>query len=116
MFTAGPVSASKDHPAKDLVEHVGKVLKKGLGGWEWDGVGLAIGVGGDGHEEEWDEICAEAGLEFVSVGGKGDTGRNEFGGMLRGLLLQGVSTDSRCRKDRSCACKRSTRSKRLVTT
>ncbi|RFN45817.1 hypothetical protein FIE12Z_9897 [Fusarium flagelliforme] len=79
VFTAGPVSASKDHPAKDLVEHVGKVLKKGLGGWEWDGVGLAIGVGGDGHEEEWDEICAEAGLEFVSVGGKGDTGRNEFG-------------------------------------
>ncbi|KAI1059279.1 hypothetical protein LB507_004008 [Fusarium sp. FIESC RH6] len=79
VFTAGPVSASKDHPAKDLVEHVGKVLKKGLGGWEWDGVGLAIGVGGDGHEEEWDEICAEAGLEFVSIGGKGDTGRNEFG-------------------------------------
>ncbi|KAM0549778.1 hypothetical protein ACHAPJ_009217 [Fusarium lateritium] len=80
VFTAGPISASKDHPAKGLVEHVGKVLKKGLGGWEWDGVGLAIGVGGDGNEEEWDEICAEAGLEFVSVGGKGDTGRNEFGG------------------------------------
>ncbi|RGP68949.1 increased recombination centers 6 [Fusarium sporotrichioides] len=79
VFTAGPVSASKDHPAKDLVEHVGKVLKKGLGGWEWDGVGLAVGIGGDGHEEEWDEICAEAGLEFVSVGGKGNTGRNEFG-------------------------------------
>ncbi|KAL6922758.1 hypothetical protein ACHAPO_008339 [Fusarium lateritium] len=79
VFTAGPVSASKDHPAKDLVEHVGKVLKKGLGGWEWDGVGLAIGIGGDGHDEEWDEICAGAGLEFVSVGGKGDTGRNEFG-------------------------------------
>ncbi|KAG8667950.1 hypothetical protein FPOAC2_13155 [Fusarium poae] len=79
VFTAGPVSSSKDHPAKDLVEHVGKVLKKGLGGWEWDGVGLAIGIGGDGHDEEWDEICAEAGLEFVSVGGKGDTGRNEFG-------------------------------------
>ncbi|KAF4972626.1 hypothetical protein FSARC_843 [Fusarium sarcochroum] len=79
VFTAGPISASKDHPAKDLVEHVGKVLKKGLGGWEWDGVGLAVGVGGDGNEEEWDEICAEAGLEFVSVGGKGDTGRNEFG-------------------------------------
>ncbi|KAJ4251971.1 hypothetical protein NW762_011271 [Fusarium torreyae] len=79
VFTAGPISASKGHPAKGLVEHVGKVLKKGLGGWEWDGVGLAIGVGGDGNEEEWDEICAEAGLEFVSVGGKGDTGRNEFG-------------------------------------
>lgn len=82
VFTAGPISSSKDHPAKELVEHIGKVLKKGLGGWEWDGVGLAIGVGGDGNEEEWDEICAEAGLEFVSLGGKGDTGRNEFGGML----------------------------------
>lgn len=82
VFTAGPISSSKDHPAKELVEHIGKVLKKGLGGWDWDGVGLAIGVGGDGNEEEWDEICAEAGLEFVSLGGKGDTGRNEFGGML----------------------------------
>ena len=41
-----------------------------------------LGVGGDGNEEEWDEICAEAGLEFVSVDGKGDTGRNEFGGMF----------------------------------
>ncbi|ENH70430.1 Increased recombination centers protein 6 [Fusarium oxysporum f. sp. cubense race 1] len=79
VFTAGQMSSSKDHPAKELVEHIGKVLKKGLGGWEWDGVGLAIGVGGDGNEEEWDEICAEAGLEFVSLGGKGDTGRNEFG-------------------------------------
>ncbi|RKL46757.1 hypothetical protein BFJ72_g2497 [Fusarium proliferatum] len=79
VFTAGPISSSKDHLAKELVEHIGKVLKKGLGGWEWDGVGLAIGVGGDGNEEEWDEICAEAGLEFVSLGGKGDTGRNEFG-------------------------------------
>ncbi|KAF4336439.1 Increased recombination centers 6 [Fusarium beomiforme] len=79
VFTAGPISSSKDHPAKELVEHIGKVLKKGLGGWEWDGVGLAIGVGGEGNEEEWDEICAEAGLEFVSLGGKGDTGRNEFG-------------------------------------
>ncbi|KAG9498538.1 hypothetical protein J7337_009345 [Fusarium musae] len=83
VFTAGPISSSKDHPAKELVEHIGKVLRKGLGGWEWDGVGLAIGVGGDGNEEEWDEICAEAGLEFVSLGGKGDTGRNEFGGVAR---------------------------------
>ncbi|KAF4983681.1 hypothetical protein FZEAL_968 [Fusarium zealandicum] len=79
VFTAGPISASGEHPARQLVEHVGKVLKEGLGGWEWDGVGLAVGVGGEGSEEEWDEICAEAGLEFVSVGGKGDTGRNEFG-------------------------------------
>ncbi|KAM6519176.1 hypothetical protein FALCPG4_012825 [Fusarium falciforme] len=79
IFTAGPVSTEKEHPGRSLIEHVGKVLKQGLGGWDWDGVGLAVGVGGDGSEEDWDEICAEAGLEFVSVGGKGDTGRNEFG-------------------------------------
>ncbi|KAJ4162969.1 hypothetical protein NW754_014391 [Fusarium falciforme] len=79
IFTAGPVSTAKEHPGRSLIEHVGKVLKQGLGGWDWDGVGLAVGVGGDGSEEDWDEICAEAGLEFVSVGGKGDTGRNEFG-------------------------------------
>ncbi|KAI8715121.1 hypothetical protein NCS52_01019100 [Fusarium sp. LHS14.1] len=79
IFTAGPVSAEKEHPGRSLIEHVGKVLKQGLGGWDWDGVGLAVGVGGSGSEEDWDEICAEAGLEFVSVGGQGDTGRNEFG-------------------------------------
>ncbi|KAM5344774.1 hypothetical protein ACJ41O_010636 [Fusarium nematophilum] len=79
VFTAGRPSAG-GAPAKDLVQQVGKVVKQGLGGWEWDGVGLAVGVGGEGNEEEWDEICAEAGLEFVSVGGKADTGRNEFGG------------------------------------
>ncbi|KAM5379492.1 hypothetical protein ACJZ2D_004000 [Fusarium nematophilum] len=78
VFTAGRPSAG-GAPAKDLVQQVGKVVKQGLGGWEWDGVGLAVGVGGEGNEEEWDEICAEAGLEFVSVGGKADTGRNEFG-------------------------------------
>ncbi|KAM0421510.1 hypothetical protein ACHAPT_010684 [Fusarium lateritium] len=79
IFTAGPVSTDKEHPGRSLIEHVGKVLKQGLGGWDWDGVGLAVGVGGEGSEEDWDEICAEAGLEFVSIGGKGDTGRNEFG-------------------------------------
>jgi hypothetical protein len=59
---------------------VGQVVKKGLGGWEWDGVGLAVGVG-EGITEEWDEVCAEAGLEFVHVTGKAQTGRNEFGGL-----------------------------------
>jgi alpha- and gamma-adaptin-binding protein p34 len=58
---------------------VGQVVKQGLGGWEWDGVGLAVAVG-EGATEEWDEACAEAGLELVQVTGKAQTGRNEFGG------------------------------------
>lgn len=65
---------------RQLVHQVGRVVKEGLGGWEWDGVGLAVGVG-EGQTEEWDELCAEAGLEFVQVTGK-DKGRNEFGGKL----------------------------------
>lgn len=93
IFTAGPVSTEKEHPGRSLIEHVGKVLKQGLGGWDWDGVGLAVGVGGDGNEEDWDEICAEAGLEFVSVGGKGDTGRNEFGGKFSLILPRASLTD-----------------------
>ena len=70
-------------------------MREGLGGWEWDGVGLAVGVGegngdGDGDElDEWEDLCAEWGLEFVHVaeagvsGGKVKAGegkkRNEFG-------------------------------------
>ncbi|KAF7563150.1 hypothetical protein G7046_g981 [Stylonectria norvegica] len=65
---------------RTLIEQVGKVVKQGLGGWEWDGVGIAVGVGESNADdvEEWDEVCAEAGLEFVHVGGK-QPDRNEFG-------------------------------------
>ncbi|KAH0421447.1 hypothetical protein CcaCcLH18_13421 [Colletotrichum camelliae] len=62
-----------------LISEVGKVVREGLGGWAWDGVGLGIGIG-EGDAEEWEELCAEWGLEFVQVrGGKKDDGRNEFG-------------------------------------
>nr|XP_036579139.1 alpha and gamma adaptin binding protein p34 [Colletotrichum truncatum]KAF6786625.1 alpha and gamma adaptin binding protein p34 [Colletotrichum truncatum] len=62
-----------------LIKEVGKVVREGLGGWAWDGVGLGVGVG-EGDSEEWEELCAEWGLEFVQVrGGKKDEGRNEFG-------------------------------------
>ena len=54
-------------------------MRHGLGGWEWDGVGLAVGVG-EGPVDEWDELCAEAGLEFVQVTGREEGRRNEFGG------------------------------------
>ncbi|KAK3370346.1 alpha and gamma adaptin binding protein p34-domain-containing protein [Podospora didyma] len=84
---------------KELIGHVGKVVREGLGGWEWDGVTLGVGVGdlggeNDEHEEmmdEWEDYCAEAGLEFVhfstgggtsSAAGKDKTEKkekNEFG-------------------------------------
>ncbi|KAL2268999.1 hypothetical protein VTJ83DRAFT_3845 [Remersonia thermophila] len=69
--------------ARELIAQVGRVVREGLGGWEWDGVGLAVGVsagrgrdggGGGGEEEEagegleeWEDLCAEWGLEFVHV-------------------------------------------------
>ncbi|KAF9874874.1 hypothetical protein CkaCkLH20_07568 [Colletotrichum karsti] len=72
-------AAPSAEETRTLIEEVGKVVREGLGGWAWDGVGLGIGVG-DGDSEEWEELCAEWGLEFVQVrGGKKDEGRNEFG-------------------------------------
>ncbi|KAG5981006.1 hypothetical protein E4U55_003399 [Claviceps digitariae] len=73
---------------RELIDQVGRVVNQGLGGWEWDGVRLAVGVAGgdvDVDAEEWDELCAEAGMEFVRVGGV-QPARNEFGektGMAR---------------------------------
>ncbi|KAK0739324.1 hypothetical protein B0T21DRAFT_329080 [Apiosordaria backusii] len=67
-----PVSPTKEQQ-KELVKEVGRVVKEGLGGWDWDGVCLTVGVGRqqtgaeDEEEEldEWEDVCAEAGLEFV---------------------------------------------------
>ncbi|CAI4214798.1 unnamed protein product [Parascedosporium putredinis] len=75
--------ASK-HDEEHLIEHVGRVVKDGLGGWGWDGVALAIGLGSDtdGH---WEDLCAEAGLELVLVSDNDAKGaRNEFGGQRLG--------------------------------
>ncbi|GJN85270.1 hypothetical protein PLIIFM63780_008834 [Purpureocillium lilacinum] len=92
LGSAGPDAAQQ---VKELIHHVGRVLGDGLGGWEWDGVRIAVGVGGpspatgggidDGYGAagEWDEVCADAGMEFVHVpswaaaSAPGD--RNEFG-------------------------------------
>ncbi|KAK2060591.1 hypothetical protein LY76DRAFT_644597 [Colletotrichum caudatum] len=86
--TSPPVTATAPAPppappsadeTRALITEVGKVVREGLGGWGWDGVGLGIGVG-DGDADEWEELCAEWGLEFVQVrGGKKDEGKNEFG-------------------------------------
>ncbi|KAK8029660.1 hypothetical protein PG993_010951 [Apiospora rasikravindrae] len=73
--------------ARALIEHVGKVVQKGLGGWAWDGVGLCVGVGEIDDVDEWDGCAAECGLEFVQVRAKGSEARNEFGGRWFPFLL-----------------------------
>lgn len=81
VFELPPSSKSQTSPSqkqktKELIQEVGKVVREGLGGWEWEGVGLAVGVTSpakdqmevDDMEEEineWDDLCAEWGLEFV---------------------------------------------------
>lgn len=81
-----PVSASTSSSQnKDLIREVGRVVKEGLGGWEWDGVGLGVGIGEVPHLDDldmWDELCGDAGLEFVHVGSSTtpSDAKNEFGG------------------------------------
>ncbi len=108
VFALPPPSATTaaSSPARQLFEHVGRLVRDGLGGNEWDGAGLAVGVVDDrvaappatlaqadvddGGEEDyydaWDMVCTDAGLEFVLVTAPPGTGkedaekRNEFGG------------------------------------
>ena len=79
-----PNSSSSTDVRRELIQHVGKLVHDGLGGWSWDGVKLAVGVGSASspdNVDEWDELCAEAGLEFVLVGGGGDESKlQQFGG------------------------------------
>ncbi|RFU75404.1 hypothetical protein TARUN_6853 [Trichoderma arundinaceum] len=72
-----PSALTAEHEPPSLIRHVGSVVQKGLGGWEWDGVRLAIGIG-EGDADEWDELCAEAGLEFVQLK-SGQSDKNEYG-------------------------------------
>lgn len=87
----------KEEEARELIRCVGRVVREGLGGWEWDGVRLVVGVGdvdlgAEGAEvlDRWEDVCSEWGLEFVHLStkeGPGDRGgRNEFGGRLFGTL------------------------------
>lgn len=77
VFAVPPPSEAEQ--TRQLIRQVGRVVKDGLGGWAWEGVGLAVGVG-EGETEEWDEACAEVGLEFVQLSGN-EPARNEFGGL-----------------------------------
>ena len=87
-----PPSAAEGKPggkAGELIDEVGRVVREGLGGWGWDGVVVAVGVGKD-EEGEWEERCAEGGMELVVLTGKEVEGaRNEFGGMS--LCLSTIS-------------------------
>ncbi|KAI0904859.1 hypothetical protein F4823DRAFT_168758 [Ustulina deusta] len=76
-----PVHAHSDEgkSTQELVKQVGRVVKEGLGGWEWDGVGLCLGVGEIDDVDIWEDCCAESGLEFVQVRNQSTPSRNEFG-------------------------------------
>lgn len=66
--------------AEGLIREVGKVVREGLGGWEWDGVVVAVGLGRD-DDGDWEERCGVEGMELVVVGGgESEETRNEFGG------------------------------------
>lgn len=68
-------SAEKEAETREVIEQIGRILTDGLGGWEWRGVNLAVGVG-EGSFEKWEDICMEAGwVEFVQL-----TGREENNG------------------------------------
>lgn len=75
-----PTGDGSDGAADALIREVGRVVRDGLGGWGWDGVSVAVGLGSD-PEGEWEDRCAGAGMELVVVGGGEDSAaRNEFGG------------------------------------
>lgn len=83
VFSVSASTSSSQN--KELIKEVGRVVKEGLGGWEWDGVGLGVGIGEVSHLDDldvWDELCGDAGLEFVHVGSTAsqDDAKNEFGG------------------------------------
>lgn len=91
--------------ARELIQHVGKVVKDGLGGWSWDGVGLCLGVGELDDVDEWEDCCAEWGLEFVQVRSQTVAGRNEFGGTCtHGSFLFSLQGYGLTDKQRKPAC------------
>lgn len=75
-----PAALTRDDQAPSLIRHVGSIVQEGPSEWDWDGVRLAIGIG-EGDADEWDELCAEARMEFVQLK-SGQMEKNEFGGMI----------------------------------
>lgn len=90
-------ATAESSATKELISEVGRVVKEGLGGWQWDGVGLAVGVGEVAHPDDldvWDEACGDAGLEFVHVASAAAApdAKNEFGGKLPFLSQKCVAS------------------------
>lgn len=105
VFDLATAAAADKAKSKALLEGVGHLVRTALGGWEWDGVLLAVGVeeegvGGGVDEEDleaWEDVCAEWGLEFIHHQRQGHGGkvleeqekrRNEYGervGVARAL-------------------------------
>ena len=104
--------------ARNLISSVGKVVREGLGGWEWDGVRLCLGVGEIDDVDEWEDCCAEWGLEFVQVRSQNVPARNEFGGESARSFLPVIvarqGANRRYREDRNPPRARGPRVKRLV--
>lgn len=115
LVFATPEKGQEDK-VRDLIQHVGQVVQQGLGGWEWDGVKLAVGVG-EGEGDEWDELCAGAGIEYVQIGGSRGAALQEFGGtpysIVYGINMQ--LTQRKYRKVGNPSNHRGTGSQRLGT-
>ncbi|KAI5924229.1 hypothetical protein F4810DRAFT_709946 [Camillea tinctor] len=80
VFSLPAKSQSEEgQAARELIQEVGKVIKEGLGGWEWDGVSLCLGLGEIDDIDEWDDCCAQLGMEFVQIRSQSVPSRNEFG-------------------------------------
>ncbi|KAI0599216.1 alpha and gamma adaptin binding protein p34-domain-containing protein [Biscogniauxia sp. FL1348] len=74
--------------ARELIRQVGRVVRDGLGDWEWDGVSLCIALGDIDDVDEWDDYCVEGGLEFIQVRSQSIPSSDEFGeksGIARAL-------------------------------
>lgn len=82
-ITTSPPQPPTAQETRALLQQIGRVVSDGLGGWTWDGVSLCVGIGEADDVDEWEELAAGCGLEFVQVKktatGSG-AGRNEFGG------------------------------------
>ncbi|KXJ93416.1 hypothetical protein Micbo1qcDRAFT_174479 [Microdochium bolleyi] len=86
--TTPPPSSAAETAAqtRDLLRNIGRVVQDGLGGWSWDGVSLALGVGEADDVDEWEELAAGCGLEFVQIKSRVVADRNEFGGSMNKRL------------------------------
>ena len=82
VFTLPSTTGPSRDETRTLLHHVGRVVREGLSGWEWDGVSIGIGVGEATDVDEWEDCCADGGLEFIQVKAVASDKRNEFGGMF----------------------------------